>query len=210
MRLRRALGANTSCSCFLSRENPQAIVLQLGKPGLIDHRALELFTRKKTSIEPIKVQSSASEDIDLSQAVLRRTALHQQAPRPRHVARHPTVALTQRRTGPQDLNTMGRDRRCALYQGEPRHTLGTTDTHEMYLSLFPKVSPGSLPFDSDAHHVLQNPNGFRLWGKRYMETMYISSCRYIFEIGSRAVSQLVPLREDPPCHLGRFGAVLFY
>ena len=55
LRLRSALGANTSCSFFLSRENPQAIVLHLGKSGLIHHRALELFTRKKTSSEPINL-----------------------------------------------------------------------------------------------------------------------------------------------------------
>ncbi|MGB1608040.1 MAG: hypothetical protein ACPIOQ_85715, partial [Promethearchaeia archaeon] len=35
LRLRRALGANTSCSLFLSRENPQAIVLHSHKIGVI-------------------------------------------------------------------------------------------------------------------------------------------------------------------------------
>ena len=45
---------------------------------------------------------------------------------------------------------MGRDRRCALYQGELRHTLGTTDTHEMYLE-FPKVSLGYSLFSTTTH-----------------------------------------------------------
>ena len=40
---------------FFVPGKPTSIVLQLGKPGLIDHSALELFTRKKTSSEPIKI-----------------------------------------------------------------------------------------------------------------------------------------------------------
>ena len=48
----------------------------------------------------------------------------------------PMVYRHSRKAGPQDLSTMGRDKRCALYEGELRHTLGTTDTHEMYLEPF--------------------------------------------------------------------------
>ena len=55
-----------------------------------------------------------------------RTALHQQASRPCHVARHSRVGQTQKRPAPR-VTTKGRDRRYALYQGKSRHTLGTTE-----------------------------------------------------------------------------------
>ena len=106
----------------------------------------------------IKEQSSASEDICLSQAVT--DARHSTSksaasltPSPRRTP--PKSHRHSRKTGPQDLSTMRRDRRCALYQGEPRRTLCAR--HDRYIrrctcwSLFPKVSPGDLPFDSNAH-----------------------------------------------------------
>ena len=81
---------------------------------------------------------------------------------------------------------MGRDKRCALYQGESKHTLGTTDTHEMYLDPLAqecsKVSPGNQPFDPNRTAPYKIRIGVRSWGKRYMETMYYGSCRSIFQI----------------------------
>ena len=44
--------AKKRSALFLSRENLQAIGVQPRKPGLMRCRALELFTRKKTSSEP--------------------------------------------------------------------------------------------------------------------------------------------------------------
>ena len=51
---------------------------------------------------------------------------------------------------------MGRDRRCALYAGESRHTLGTTDTREMYLENLPRGFSRQLALRFQAPHPLQN------------------------------------------------------
>ena len=50
------------------------------------------------------------------------------------------------------MSSLGRDERCTLYEGESRHTLGTTDTHEMYLEPllqgFSRQPALYKPFDS--------------------------------------------------------------
>ena len=53
---------------------------------------------------------------------------------------------------------MGRDERCALsslYGGESRHTLGTTDAHEMYLEPPPEGFSRQAALRSQAPHPLQ-------------------------------------------------------
>ena len=67
---------------------------------------------------------------------------------------------------------MGRDRRCALYEGEPRHTLGT-DTHEMYLEPLPQGFSRQPALRFQRTSSLTNPKPLD-WFSVMGETVYES------------------------------------